>query len=138
MTESRRFSLQRGPGVVAECRDLTRRVLDEWLGPGGAQGRVAVEDVLLLVSEVATNACRHGDAPYELRLDRVDGKLWVQVSDHSPHGPHPHGRHRPAASSGHGLYLLQNLSSAWGWVPRGAGKTVWFEMPVGRPAGPAR
>ncbi|MFF1477566.1 ATP-binding protein [Streptomyces sp. NPDC058301] len=133
MTESRRFSLQSGPGVVAECRDLTRQVLDEWFGPRGAEGRAALEDVLLLVSEVVTNACRHGDAPYELRLDRIDGKLWVQVSDNSPLRPRPHGRHRPAQSSGHGLYLLQRLSSAWGWLPRGAGKTVWFEMPVGRP-----
>ncbi|MFD9488003.1 ATP-binding protein [Streptomyces sp. NPDC059991] len=137
MTESRRFGLERGPGVVGRCRDLTREVLDEWLGPRGAEGRAVLEDVLLLVSEVVTNACRHGDDPYELRLDRIDGKLSVQVSDHSPLRPRPQGRHRPARSSGHGLYLLQRLSSAWGWVPRGAGKTVWFEMPLGRPTGPA-
>lgn len=136
VTQSRRFSLEQGPGVVGQCRDLTRQVLDEWLGSRDAQGRAAAEDVLLLVSELVTNACTHGDDPYELRIDRIDGKLWVQVSDNSPHRPRPHGRHRAARSSGHGLYLLQRLSSAWGWVPRGRGKTVWFEVPVNRPVAP--
>ena len=55
---------------------------------------------------------------------------WAQVSDHSTEVPRTHGRHRAARTSGHGLYLLQRLSAAWGRVPRGEGKTVWFEIPV--------
>lgn len=137
VTESRRFSLEKGPGVVGQCRDLTRQVLEQWLGPRGARERTTVDDVLLLVSEVVTNACTHGDGPYELRIDHTDDKVWVQVSDNSPERPQPHGRHRPTRSSGHGLYLLKRLSSAWGWVPRGRGKTVWFEVPVPRPHGMA-
>ncbi|MFF4184998.1 ATP-binding protein [Streptomyces sp. NPDC001691] len=125
---TRRFALDGGPGVVAQSRDLTRAVLDEWFGPRGPQASTAADDALLLVSELVTNACTHGDAPYELRLDHVDGRVWVQVSDHSPERPRPHGRHRAARASGHGLYLLQRLSAAWGWVPRGRGKTVWFEI----------
>ncbi|MFD9795261.1 ATP-binding protein [Streptomyces sp. NPDC059070] len=129
-SRSRRFSLDGQPGVVARCRDLTRQALDEWYSPYGPGGRAAAEDALLLVSEVVTNAYTHGDAPYELRLDHRGATVWVQVSDHSPRRPRPHGRHRAARSSGHGLYLLQRLSASWGWVPRGRGKTVWFEIEV--------
>ncbi|MEU9098639.1 ATP-binding protein [Streptomyces sp. NPDC048361] len=128
--QSRWFSLADGPGVVAQCRDLTRQVLDEWFEPRGPEAGTVVGDALLLVSEVVTNACVHGGEPYELRFDRRDGSLWVGVSDRSPVRPRPHGPHRPARTSGHGLYLLQKLSAAWGWVPTGQGKTVWFEIRV--------
>ncbi|MEX0168293.1 ATP-binding protein [Streptomyces sp. LMG1-1-1.1] len=129
-SRSRRFALADGDGAVRACREHTRRALSEWFGPDGAPGRVAVDDALLLVSEVVTNACTHGGVPYELCLDRTDGRLWVRVSDTSPLRPRPHGPHRAGRSSGHGLYLLERLSAAWGWFPRGGGKAVWFEVVV--------
>ncbi|WP_137991061.1 ATP-binding protein [Streptomyces vilmorinianum] len=135
--QGRRFALGAGPGVVGECRDLARQALRDWFGPavdaGGAVA-TAVDDVLLLVSEVVTNAYTHGGTPYELRIDHTDTRLWVQVSDTSPVRPRPHGPHRASRSSGHGLYLLERLSAAWGSVPRGEGKAVWFEVVVA-PAG---
>ncbi|MET9436428.1 ATP-binding protein [Streptomyces sp. NPDC006551] len=134
---ARRFPLTGGPGVVAECRDLARQALREWFGQAGAPGQTAAEDVLLLVSEVVTNAYTHGGTPYELCLHRTDGRLWVQVSDTSPVHPRPRGPHRPTRSSGHGLYLLERLSVAWGSLPRSKGKAVWFEVEVlGRAAEP--
>ncbi|MFB7369577.1 ATP-binding protein [Streptomyces sp. NPDC056222] len=127
-TTALRYALPDGPGVVGECRDLTRRALLDWFGPVGGAQEVLVEDVLLLVSEVVTNAYTHGGTPYELRLDRTDGRLWVQVSDTSPVRPRPHGPHIASRASGHGLYLLERLSSAWGSLRRGEGKAVWFEV----------
>ncbi|MER7521221.1 ATP-binding protein [Streptomyces sp. NPDC126499] len=126
-----RYELAEGPGVLAECRDLTQRALAAWFGHAGARGREPVEDVLLLVSEVVTNARLHGGAPYELCLEGRGRALCVQVSDSSPHRPVPHGPHRAGRPSGHGLYLLQRLAAHWGTVTRGrAGKTVWFEVDV--------
>ncbi|MFE5614245.1 ATP-binding protein [Streptomyces sp. NPDC056470] len=127
---SRHFTLGAGPGVVGECRDLTRQALREWFGAPAVVGNVAVDDILLLVSEVVANAYEHGGAPYELRLDRAGRRLWVQVSDTSPVRPRPHGPHRASRTSGHGLYLLERLSAGWGSVPRGPGKAVWFEVAV--------
>ncbi|MFC8506756.1 ATP-binding protein [Streptomyces sp. NPDC057411] len=129
LDRSLRYDLSMGPGVAAHCRDLTRRALHEWFGAAGAPGAQSAEDVLLLVSEVVTNACTHGGVPYELRLDRRGPAMWVQVSDTSPVRPRPHGPHRAVRASGHGLYLLQRLATRWGSVPRGPlGKTVWFEV----------
>ncbi|MFG2640423.1 ATP-binding protein [Streptomyces sp. NPDC048370] len=126
---ARRYELRDGPGVVGECRDLARQALRDWFGgPVGGAREVIVEDALLLVSEVVTNAYTHGGRPYELRLDGSGGRLWVQVSDSSPVRPRPHGPHLASRSSGHGLYLLERLATAWGWLPRGEGKAVWFEI----------
>lgn len=130
VSHSRLFPLEGGPGVVGQCRDLTRQVLDEWYRPSGPTAGMITADVLLLVSEIVTNACRHGGAPTELRLDSAPGRLWVQVSDTSPEQPRPRHRHQAARESGHGLYLLQRLSAAWGWMPRDTGKVVWFMVHV--------
>ncbi|BAU86972.1 regulatory protein [Streptomyces laurentii] len=128
---SLRHALTDGPGVVAECRDLTRWALRAWFGPDGDPARTPAADALLLVSEVVTNARTHGGAPYEIRLDRVGRTLRVRVGDTSPVPPRARGPHRPDHPSGHGLFLLQRLATRWGSVPRGpAGKTVWFEVEV--------
>ncbi|MEU8529266.1 MULTISPECIES: ATP-binding protein [Streptomyces] len=136
METSRRIPLTDGAPTVGECRDRTAAVLHEWFGRDGGTERAAVDDVLLLVSELVTNAYTHGGAPYELLLDRVGDRLWVQVSDTSPVRPRPHGPHKAGRPSGHGLYLLERLADAWGWVPRGAGKAVWFEITVLGGVGP--
>ncbi|MFC9268745.1 ATP-binding protein [Streptomyces zhihengii] len=128
--ETRRFVLEKGPGGVGRCRDLTRGALRDWFGLTGPVHPVLVGDILLLVSEVVTNAYRHGGAPYELELVRGRGRIWVQVSDASPERPRPHGPHRAARASGHGLYLLQRLSADWGWARHGSGKSVWFAVDV--------
>ncbi|EFL16163.1 LOW QUALITY PROTEIN: regulatory protein, partial [Streptomyces sp. C] len=90
-------------GVVARCRDFTRRALTDWLWPEGSE---AEEDLLLLVSEVVTNACLHAGGPRELVLRHGLGLLRVEVSDDSPRGagaqggagPLPAGRARAGAA----------------------------------------
>uniref|UniRef100_UPI001E42CDAC ATP-binding protein n=1 Tax=Streptomyces clavuligerus TaxID=1901 RepID=UPI001E42CDAC len=59
--QTRRLGLSGGRGVVARCRDFTARALADW---GWAQGgRESTDDVLLIVSELVTNACLHADSP---------------------------------------------------------------------------
>ncbi|MEU9717643.1 ATP-binding protein [Streptomyces sp. NPDC047976] len=115
-------------GVVARCRDFTRRALTDWLWPEGSE---AEEDLLLLVSEVVTNACLHAGGPRELVLRNGLGLLRVEVSDDSPEVPVRRAARDRSRPGGHGLVLLERLAKNWGAVPAAdgrPGKTVWLEV----------
>ncbi|MER5813672.1 ATP-binding protein [Streptomyces sp. NPDC002033] len=125
--QTRRLVLGGGTtGVVTRCRDFTRRALADWAWPAGSE---AEDDVLLLVSEVVTNACLHAGGPRELVLRHGPGWLRAEVTDDSPEppSPRPPDRGRPG---GHGLILLRRLARSWGWAPAPPGKTVWLEVPT--------
>ncbi|WP_349372213.1 ATP-binding protein [Streptomyces sp. G-G2] len=90
----------------------------------------AAEDVLLMVSEMVTNACMHAGGPGELVLRNAPDRLRVEVSDGSPERPRRRSPGRPGLPGGHGLVVLERLSRSWGWErhePPG-GKTVWVEV----------
>ncbi|MFC7929566.1 ATP-binding protein [Streptomyces cinereoruber] len=125
--------------VVSRCRDFTAEALADWgwIPAGSEAGEERVEDVLLLVSEVVTNACLHAGGPEEFVLRHEGGHLRVEVSDLSPEPPRPRAPRSPALPGGHGLMVLDRLAGAWGYEVRGpgaAGKVVWLEvsLPPGR------
>ncbi|MFD7613726.1 ATP-binding protein [Streptomyces sp. NPDC059828] len=98
-----------------------------------AEERLAVaEDVLMVVSELVTNACLHAGGPEELVLHCTADRLRIEVSDADPVTPRPRPHADPAKPGGHGLVVLGRLARAWGSVPRGGGKTVWAEITAPR------
>lgn len=110
-----------------------RDTLAEWVVPAGA-----VDDVVLLVSELVTNAVVHARSASRVSIDRRDDVLVVQVADEAAELP----RRRDVAvdaESGRGLLLVERLARAWGVHLDGAGKIVWFELDVADgPTGTAR
>jgi CheY-like chemotaxis protein len=87
-----------------------------------------VDDALLIVSELVTNAVVHAESEAELRLVAGTGILRVEVADQGGHAPDPqlagdddeHGR---------GLLLVTVLSAAWGTEARpDGGKVVWADL----------
>ncbi|RBM05494.1 SpoIIE family protein phosphatase [Streptomyces sp. PT12] len=116
---------QSEPARIAEARDQLAALLHDWTH------KERLSDAVLMLSEVVTNVLTHtdGDALLVVELSGSTGDrlLRVEVSDPSDEPPH---RRDPGelASSGRGLLLLDSLSDAWGYAPRGAGKTTWFEL----------
>ncbi|MGI5402118.1 ATP-binding protein [Streptomyces sp. CA-135486] len=108
---------------VPAAREFVRAVLADW-GLG-----TRTDDVLLCVSELATNALVHGVPPgrgYRLRLLRYeDGLLRVEVHDSGGGQP---GVREPDGESGRGLVLVAALADKWGVGERDPGKIVWCEF----------
>jgi anti-sigma regulatory factor (Ser/Thr protein kinase) len=123
--------------AVREARLFTRRTLDEWdVGD-------RFDDICLVVSELVTNALRHGlpgdhrhdPEPHaeptpsvRLHLLRWTDRLVCAVRDPSHDTPVPRESEDFAAESGRGLFLVGSFSDSWGWYPlAGAldGKVVW-------------
>jgi PAS domain S-box-containing protein len=96
-------------------------------------GRVGGEvcgDALIVVSELVTNAVRHGgargeDAAVGLHVGLVPGGVRIEVTDPGP-GFEP-GGHGPRADGGYGLHLLDRLATGWG-VTGAEPVTVWVEL----------
>ncbi|MGR8012018.1 ATP-binding protein [Streptomyces hypolithicus] len=129
--QTRRLTLCGTGDAVVRCRDFSREALADWrwIPAADEEWQSAVDDVLLLVSEVVTNACLHAGGPREFVLNCTVDRLRFEVADHSPRHPEP----RPStvtAPGGHGLILLRRLAGAWGSVAGERGKTVWVEVAV--------
>ncbi|WP_225822270.1 ATP-binding protein [Streptomyces naphthomycinicus] len=123
-------------GVVPLARDFARQALYAWgwLPAATADRRAAAEDVLLVVSELVTNACLHAEGPEEIVVACDNKVIRVEVSDRGTGQPAPRTPHRAGRPGGHGMFIVQRLCLDWGVVraPGRSGKTVWAEL--GAPA----
>ncbi|CAL9482326.1 ATP-binding protein [Streptomyces sp. enrichment culture] len=132
----RRLSFEDASGVVPLARDFTREALYAWgwLPSATADQRAAAEDVLLVVSELVTNACLHAEGPDELWITFERKVIRLEVSDRGTGQPAPRTPHRAGRPGGHGMFIVQRLCLDWGVVrtPGVAGKRVWAEL--GAPA----
>jgi len=137
-TERRSLPLTAVPGAVARGREFTRLALRAWgwLPPPDEVTGAVAEDVLLMTSELVTNACQHAAGPYLLELTRHGPLLRVAVRDADDRPPVLRPPRVPARPGGHGLRVVDRLATAWGSEPlAGGGKTVWLEV-VRPPAEP--
>ncbi|WLQ42705.1 ATP-binding protein [Streptomyces laculatispora] len=125
------LSLRQVSGIVPTARDFARQALHEWgwLPASTADRRAAAEDVLLVVSELVTNACLHAEGPEEIRIGCTPKALRIEVVDGGAGQPAPRTPHR-AWPGGHGMFIVQRLCLDWGVVrvPGEPGKTVWAEL----------
>ncbi|MEV6532231.1 SpoIIE family protein phosphatase [Streptomyces sp. NPDC051639] len=123
------WDLPHDPVVVAHARALATAQLTGW----GLEALTATTE--LIVSELVTNAVRHGAGSITLRLIRHE-VLVCEVTDASDSVPRL--RHaRPTDEGGRGLFLVAQLSSRRGTRHSSTGKTVWAEQEINMP-GPLR
>jgi len=86
-----------------------------------------LDTVVLLTSEVVTNAFVHGRNDARLTVTVSGGRVLVEVGDDNSRQPKQVDRDDEALD-GRGLTLLIGLAHRWGVRDEQLGKTVWFEV----------
>ncbi|HEU4348930.1 MAG TPA: ATP-binding protein [Actinoplanes sp.] len=124
------IELDADPDAPARGRRAVSEVLAGWGCAASAQ-----EDLLLVVSELVTNAVLHGAEPIVVTVVRAPERVRVEVTDgRSDASPH-NNRAAPHAETGRGLSVVTRLACAWGWrASPGRGKTVWAEVLLPQPS----
>jgi anti-sigma regulatory factor (Ser/Thr protein kinase) len=93
------------------------------------------DDLLLLVTELVTNAVRHGgaanDRPLRVDLRRQADRIRVEVVDPGTDFEAPEAPRSGDWSGGWGLFLVDRIAECWGVHRAPAGTCVWFELPAG-------
>jgi anti-sigma regulatory factor (Ser/Thr protein kinase) len=116
----RRCGLPYDPRSAARARRHVERFVAEQSLDGTTNALV------LITSELVSNAVLHGSEPVELTLRREGSGVTVEVSDGDPAVDNVRS---PAANDrmhgGIGLFLIAALADGWGIRPSRAGKTVW-------------
>ena len=100
-----------------------RRVVEGHLGDWGCRN---ADDVLLVFSELVTNAVRHAGGSDRIVLQRT-GPI-VTVAVHDANHEVPEMCSHPGRRGGFGLRIVDQLAIAWGWMGTATGKQVWAEM----------
>jgi hypothetical protein len=107
--------------AVVEARSLSERTMREWALTG------LEEPVTAIIAELVANAVLHAGTDLTLRLSCANSRIRIEVDDQDPRPPvmaEPAG----LQEGGRGMVIVALYSTAWGFVPRLGGKTVWAEI----------
>src|ERR1700722_4255047 len=107
------------PASAGEARRLVHGALQEGVRPAD------LDAVVLLTSEVVTNAVLHAGTPVDLVVGTVQGCIQIEATDAGEQAPVVLD---PASDTtrGRGMGIVAALSQEWGVIPTARGKTVWF------------
>jgi anti-sigma regulatory factor (Ser/Thr protein kinase) len=120
--EPARLALTRSPSSVAAARRFIEGRAAAWSLP------VAATDQLVLIgSELVTNAVLHARTELTLALELDDGRVRISVTDRSQ-APATLRHYRADAFTGRGLGVVAALSNRWGVSAAADGKVVWAEL----------
>jgi serine phosphatase RsbU (regulator of sigma subunit)/anti-sigma regulatory factor (Ser/Thr protein kinase) len=96
------------------------------------------DDLMVIASELATNAVVHAGTAFEVSCAHLGGAIRLQVRDGYPARGLPAvlPARDPSRPSGRGLTLCASLSSAWGVEYTPTSKTVWCQLDLEPSAAP--
>lgn len=120
------------PDDLTAAREA-RVLVSEDLGRRGIPDGIA-DDVVLIASELAANAVRHGQPPVTLRLEFDADRVRVVVGNHgSMADPHITAAGEEQGH-GRGLAMVESLASDVGWSREGDRLDVWADVSLAGPA----
>ncbi|MGW8955576.1 SpoIIE family protein phosphatase [Streptomyces sp. NPDC055709] len=120
----------------ASARRFVRKALEEWTGKAlpATTAENLLDDAVLLVSELVTNAVIHAGTTIQLGChleninENVNQALVVEVSDHHPTRPPVPGELDTSDVHGRGLQLVKEIAQSWGVSYDTGAKIVWFRI----------
>lgn len=118
------WAVWRLPDAVMHARRFTARTLRRW------QVEEVADAVLLVVSELVTNALVHTQGQVHVDLMLRGDRVRVSVNDSSPRAPAKPVIVDWESTGGRGLMLVEAVSDSFGSVPVASGKQVWSEIVV--------
>jgi anti-sigma regulatory factor (Ser/Thr protein kinase) len=108
------------PGVRAELRRRTG---------AGAPDPDLLDQVVLALDEMASNALRHGGGEVRATVRLTDDAYLIEVSDQAAAAPPTPAVGRDPSEGGLGLYLIAEMATEHGWYVDGDAKFVWALLP---------
>jgi anti-sigma regulatory factor (Ser/Thr protein kinase) len=121
--EMQTFTLTAAPDSVPQAREHVVELAEPFVDID----RIA--DLRLVISEVITNAVRHGgDGDMLVAVTPKRDYLCVQVTDNGDgFAPRPRA-YGPDENGGFGLFLVERLTRRWGLTRENSMTRVWFEF----------
>ncbi len=108
---------------VHNVREFVAEIID---------GCPVADDVILLASEIATNAVVHTasgkDGTFTVVVQPGDGMVRVEIHDGGSDTMPDIRSAEELAGSGLGLGLVETLATRWGYLGDRDGRVVWFEV----------
>ena len=122
--EKQTFRLAPEPHSVPRARERVIALAEPFV----AATRIA--DLRLVISEVITNAVRHGgEGDMLVAVTPKQGYLCVQVTDTGDgFAPRPRAFEPDEDDGGFGLFLVERLTRRWGLTRENSNTRVWFEF----------
>ena len=123
------FTFRADPHAVARARERVVQAAAPFVDAA------RIPDLRLVVSEVITNAVRHGgEGDMVVAVTPKPEFLCVQVTDTGDgFAPRPRA-YGPDDDGGFGLFLVERLTRRWGLTREDSNTRVWFEFDFGTAA----
>ena len=120
---------RRFPAATSSVGQARRFLLAQLPGASDSEA----DALVLMLSELATNAVQHAATEFDVRVRVEPGghRVRVEVTDGATGFPTPQDQVADAPH-GRGLHIVRTLADAWGVEMRRdrPGKTVWFSLPL--------
>ncbi|BBG20752.1 hypothetical protein RVR_P27 (plasmid) [Actinacidiphila reveromycinica] len=120
-------TFHRHPTAARRARIWARSALANWSTLDRPLRTGAVDDIVLVVSELVSNSVLHAQGEIHAHLELVHAAVRVEVHDS---GPAPAVARPDSGTYGRGLTITNSLADHCGWTRRPGRATAWATVPV--------